>query len=71
MITQVRAYLFSFVIAAIGGVLANLLHLPIPWLLGSLFAVGGSSMLGMPIKSAAFSRKAGLMIIGISLGLYF
>ena len=65
------AYLPSFLIACTGGVIANLLNLPIPWLLGSLFAVGCMSLSGLPIKTAGFSRKAGLMVIGISLGLYF
>ena len=60
------AYLPSFLIACTGGVIANLLNLPIPWLLGSLFAVGCMSLSGLPIKTAGFSRKAGLMVIGIS-----
>lgn len=71
MLTQASSYLPSFFIACIGGVIANLLNLPIPWLLGSLFTVGCASLLGLPIKTAGFSRKAGLMVIGISLGLYF
>lgn len=56
------AYLPSFLIACTGGVIANLLNLPIPWLLGSLFAVGCMSLSGLPIKTAGFSRKAGLMV---------
>lgn len=71
MITRFFSYLPSFIIACIGGAIANLLNLPIPWLLGSLLAVSGCNLAGLPIKSAGFSRKAGLMVIGISLGLYF
>lgn len=71
MIAQISSYLPSFVVACLGGAIANVLNLPIPWLLGSLLAVGGCCLAGLPIKSAGFSRKAGLMVIGISLGLYF
>lgn len=71
MSNQILSYIPSFIIAAIGGVLANVFGLPIPWLLGSLLAMAGCSLAGLPTKSAGFSRKAGLMVIGISLGLYF
>lgn len=71
MITTLPAYLLSFLIALAGGALANLLGLPIPWLLGSLLAIGGCSLAGLPIKNAEIGRKTGLMIIGLSLGLYF
>lgn len=68
---SVLSHLPSFLIACAGGMIANLLNLPIPWLLGSLFAVGCASLFGLPIKTASFGRKAGVMVIGISLGLYF
>lgn len=68
---DIFSYLPSFIIAVIGGMLANVLGLPIPWLLGSLLAIAGCSLAGLSTKSAGFSRKAGLMVIGISLGLYF
>ena len=71
MSNQILSYIPSFIIAAIGGVLANVFGLPIPWLLGSLLAMAGCSLAGLPTKSAGFSRKAGLMVIRISLGLYF
>lgn len=71
MAKTLQAYVPSFIIALIGGAFANILGLPIPWLLGSLFAMAGCSLAGLPTKSAGFSRKAGLMVIGISLGLYF
>lgn len=71
MIYRMLVYLLSFLVALTRGLIANLLGLPIPWLLGSLLAVSFCSLKGLPIRSASFSRKIGLMIIGISLGLYF
>lgn len=65
------SYLSGFAAALGGALLAESLKLPIPWLLGSLLATAVLSLNGVRVKAPAFCRKAGLTVIGISLGLYF
>lgn len=64
-------YLPGFAAALTGALLANLLNLPIPWLLGSLLACATLSIGGVNVRPLPFGRKIGLCIIGMSLGLYF
>ena len=65
------SYLPGFAAALTGALLANLLNLPIPWLLGSLLACATLSICGANIRTLPSGRKVGLCIIGMSLGLYF
>lgn len=59
-------------LGALGGALsAEALGLPIPWLLGSLLSTAVLSLNRLPVRAPAFCRKAGLTVIGTSLGLYF
>jgi len=58
-------------IALAGALLANLLHLPLPWLLGPLLLVAASRMRGVACACPRPLRRIGQWVIGISLGLYF
>lgn len=58
-------------IALIGALLANYLHIPLPWLLGSLLAALLCGTIGRPLECDPCWRKAGQIIIGMALGLYF
>lgn len=53
-----------------GWLFANVLHSPLPWLLGSLLATVAATMLGVQkLWIPGWFRQAGLIVIGISLGL--
>ena len=56
---------------AAGGAVARLLHLPLPWLLGSLFTVMALSLWGAPVKLISWGRPAGTVVVGASTGLQF
>lgn len=65
------SYIFGFLIALGGALLARWLNAPLPWLIGPLIATAITSMLGTPTKSHDYFRRAGQWVIGTSLGLYF
>jgi uncharacterized protein len=54
-----------------GGFAARYAHLPLPWLLGSLFTIAALSLAGAPIRLIPWGRPAGTMVIGASTGLQF
>jgi membrane AbrB-like protein len=54
-----------------GGAIARLVHLPLPWLLGSLFAVMALSLAGAPVKLISWGRPAGTLVVGAATGLQF
>ncbi|MGG0720272.1 AbrB family transcriptional regulator [Robertmurraya massiliosenegalensis] len=58
-------------IAIVGGAIANLIHLPIPWLLGSMAAVLIASSLGLKLYWPQKIRDFGIIIVGYSIGLSF
>lgn len=68
---NILPYVFGFLIALGGALLANWLNSPLPWLIGPLIATAITSMLGTPSKSHDYVRCAGQWVIGTSLGLYF
>jgi len=57
--------------ALIGALVANNLQIPLPWLLGPLFAVAVLRLGSVPIASSKTLRFSGQWVIGTSLGLYF
>ena len=63
--------LVSFMIAALGGYIASLLHIPLPWTLGALFTSILWNLSSSRYEIFTHGRKTGQFIIGISLGLYF
>src|SRR5256885_838356 len=54
-----------------GGAVARLVHLPLPWLLGSLFTIMALSLAGAPVKLISWGRPAGTLVVGASTGLQF
>ncbi len=54
-----------------GGFAARFAHVPLPWLLGSLFTIAALSLAGAPIRVIPWGRPAGTMVIGASTGLQF
>jgi membrane AbrB-like protein len=57
--------------ALAGAVLAQWLHLPLPWFTGPLLTLATANMAGARLPSLPHARDAGQWIIGIALGLYF
>jgi membrane AbrB-like protein len=54
-----------------GGFTARYAHLPLPWLLGSLFTIMALSLAGAPVRLLPWGRPAGTIVIGASTGLQF
>ncbi|OEC91681.1 AbrB family transcriptional regulator [Acinetobacter sp. YK3] len=64
-------YALSLAVAFLGAHLAEWLHLPLPWLLGPLFITAFLKMNHAPIECHHSARNIGLLILGLTLGLYF
>ncbi len=63
--------LFTLLLATAAGALAHHLHLPLPWMIGPLFAVAAGCMAGLPLQALPGGRQIGQWAIGTALGLYF
>ena len=57
--------------ATVGGAAARLGGLPLPWLLGSLFATAIVGLLGAPIRPIRYGRTVGQVVIGSAIGVQF
>ncbi|MBE6182892.1 AbrB family transcriptional regulator [Heyndrickxia ginsengihumi] len=69
--TAIR-WIITLIYALIGGYLFSLVHLPIPWLLGSLAAVMIGSKVGkVQLYWPVELRNTGLVIVGYTIGLSF
>ncbi len=65
------AMLGSILVAVGGAELWRLCHLPLPWLVGTLYAVAFARICGVPLLSPPGVRQGGQWVIGINIGLYF
>ncbi|WP_246041664.1 AbrB family transcriptional regulator [Robertmurraya kyonggiensis] len=63
--------IITVAIAVAGALIANLIHLPVPWLLGSMGAVLIASRLGLKLYWSKYMRDLGTVIVGYSIGLSF
>lgn len=63
--------LLSLIIAGSGGYLATLLGIPLPWMLGSLFASICWNLTSQRFATIPHGRRVAQYTIGVSLGLYF
>ncbi|MEO8507272.1 MAG: AbrB family transcriptional regulator [Betaproteobacteria bacterium] len=61
----------ALAVGGIAGYGCTLLHTPIPWMLGPLFALALMRIAGVDIGAPPPARYIGQWIIGTSLGLYF
>ncbi len=66
-----QRYLAGFLFALAGALLANWLHLPLPWMIGPLLITAISKLRGARTQSHGVFRSMGQWVIGTSLGLYF
>jgi uncharacterized protein len=56
---------------AAGGALFAWLGTPLPWMLGSMLAMAAAQIFGARFETLPGGRDAGLVIVGMTLGLYF
>ncbi len=65
------AHLTTYAAGALAGWIAATLRIPLPWLIGPLFATGIAAALGRARPIVSGSRQLGQAVIGGTLGLYF
>ena len=53
------------------GVLAQLLHIPLPWMVGPLLGIAGAKLFGKTTESTRSGRLLGQLILGSAIGLHF
>jgi membrane AbrB-like protein len=53
------------------GALFAWLRLPLAWMIGSMLAMAAARMSGARVEQLAWGRAAGMVVVGVSLGLYF
>ncbi len=70
-VARILRLLLGGAIGGLGGAGFAALHLPLPWLIGSLVAVAAARLLGAPAEADPRLRNGFLGIIGIALGAYF
>lgn len=68
---QGLAMLGSIAVAVGGSLLWRFFDLPLPWLVGSLYAVALARIGGLPLLAPPGARQAGQWVIGTNMGLYF
>ena len=58
-------------LSALGGAVCAWIGTPLPWMIGSMLAMAVAQMAGAGLDTLRGSRDAGLLVVGITLGLYF
>ena len=58
-------------VSALGGALCAWLGTPLPWMIGSMFAMAIAQMAGARLAPLPGGRDAGMVVVGLTLGLYF
>ncbi len=61
----------AFVVASIGVLVFHLLDLPLPWLLGPIFACLAAALTGMPMRGIKVLNEAMRTILGVAVGATF
>jgi membrane AbrB-like protein len=58
-------------LCALGGAICAWIGMPIPWMLGSMLTMAAVQMGGMQVETLPGGRSAGMVVVGVTLGLYF
>ena len=66
-----RAHIYAFLSAGLGVIAFKLFQLPLPWLLGPIFACLIAALLGVPMRSVKVINEAMRSILGIAVGATF
>jgi membrane AbrB-like protein len=70
-LSHLHRLLFGTALGALGGSVFASLHLPLPWLIGSLVFVAAARVAGLPAGASRRARQGAFGVVGIALGLYF
>lgn len=65
------AHINAYIVAALGVVVFKFLHLPLPWLLGPLFACLIAALAGVPMRGYNPVNEAMRTILGVAVGATF
>lgn len=68
---SLRPVALGLALSLCGGTLFNALRIPLPWMLGPLFFVGFAGINSVRVSDVRGGLRAGQLIIGCGLGLYF
>ena len=69
--TRAVPVLGGLAVCGLGGALCAWLGTPLPWMIGSVFAMAAAQMCGAGLRALPGGRDAGMLVVGVSLGLYF
>jgi uncharacterized protein len=69
--SRIRAIAGGLAVCAAGGWLFSVLGTPLPWMMGSLLAMSIVQIAGAQFEAIPGGRDVGLVLVGMSLGLYF
>jgi len=58
-------------VCTLGGAACAWLRVPLPWMIGSMLAMAAAQMMGAHLEPLPGGRDAGMVVVGVSLGLYF
>ncbi len=68
---RLALYVGTFALAALGGYVAHLLHVPLAWMIGAMLAVCGAGLAGLPVAAPSVFRPAAMIVLGTSFGQAF
>jgi len=63
--------LLTLVFASAAGALASFIRMPLPWMLGPLFACAVASLLGYRVEFVPMGRELGQVAVGLAVGMRF
>lgn len=66
-----NAHIYAFGVAGIGVLAFKLMHLPLPWLLGPIFACLIASLAGVPMRGIKIVNDGMRTILGVAVGATF
>ena len=63
--------LAGLALCALGGAVCAWIHTPLPWMIGSMLTMAAARMAGADLETLPGGRAAGMVVVAITLGLYF
>ena len=63
--------ILTLALAALAGALANVIRMPLPWMLGPLFACAAASLAGWRVAFMPMGRELGQVAVGLAVGMRF
>jgi membrane AbrB-like protein len=69
--TDLRKFALAIAIGTAGGAIFSYLDLPLPWMLGAMFATGATSLGGVELKMDSRLRTLMILVLGVLLGSAF